>query len=197
MFQLMEESMKTLTKNWWLFILRGVLAIIFGILVVAWPIAAIFTLVIFFGAYALVDGVLSIIFGSTHKGRSWGNRAWLIFSGIISIAAGVIAFVWPNITAVVLLYVIVVWALVIGIAQVVFAFVMPTNVGNRVLLGLGGVFSVIFGIFLVARPGLGAMAVIWIIGSFAVMIGIYHIGYGISLKALRKEAGKTEEPAKQ
>lgn len=187
MLQLMEETMEMLARNWWLFILRGVFAILFGILIVAWPSAGILVLVILFGVYAIADGILSITFAFTHKG-SRGHRAWLIFWGIIDIVAGVVALVWPSITAVALLYVIAAWALVIGIPQFVFAFVIPTSVGNRVLLALGGIFSIIFGVFLVARPSLGALAVIWIIGIFAVMFGVYHIAFGISLKDLQTRA---------
>ena len=154
MFQQMEETTKNLTNNWWLFVLRGVLAILFGILVVAWPIGSIFLLVIFFGAYAFVDGIFSIIFAFTHKGN-WGHRAWYIFLGITGLAAGAVTLVWPNITALALLIVIIVWAFVTGIAQFVFAFVASTNIGNRLLLALGGIFSIILGVFLVARPGWG------------------------------------------
>jgi uncharacterized membrane protein HdeD (DUF308 family) len=104
---------------------------------------------------------------------------------------------WPGITAVVLLMIIATWALVAGIAQVVFAFVIHTNEGAKVLLGLGGVFSIVFGILLIARPSRGALAVIWLIGLFAIMIGIYHIGFGINLKAIKNKAtAKTEPPAK-
>ena len=187
MLQHMEETMGTLTRNWWLFILRGVFAILFGILIVAWPSAGILVLVILFGVYALADGILSITFAFTHKG-SWGHRAWLIFWGILGMVAGVVALAWPGITAVALLYVIAAWALVIGISQFVFAFVIPTSFGNRVLLALGGIFSIVFGLFLVARPSLGALAVIWIIGIFAVMYGFYHIVFGISLNDLKTKA---------
>lgn len=189
MFQLVAETMKSLTRNWWVFIVRGILATIFGILVVAWPISGIFALVILFGAYALADGILSIIFSFTHKER----RGWLIFLGITGIAAGVVTLVWPAITAVALLLVIAAWAFVAGIAQLAFAFSFHTSVGNKVLLGLGGVFSIIFGIFLVARPEEGALAVVWIIGFFAVMFGIYHILFGIALKDLESKAQVKQE----
>jgi uncharacterized membrane protein HdeD (DUF308 family) len=186
MIQLIGEAMERLTKNWWVFILRGVLAIIFGILVVAWPITSIFTLVIFFGAYAFIEGILLIIFAATYKGN-WGNRAWLILSGITGIGAGVVTLFWPSITAVALLFVIITWAFVAGIAQLAFAFVVKTNFINRLLLALGGIFSIIFGIFLVARPGLGALAVVWMIGMFTVILGIYHIVFGIGLKGLKSK----------
>jgi uncharacterized membrane protein HdeD (DUF308 family) len=179
----MEETMKTLAKNWWVFILRGVLAILFGILIVAWPALGLFTLVVLFGAYALAEGIVSIIFSFNHKER----RGWLIFLGITGIAAGVVALVWPAITAVALLAVIAAWAFVAGIAQLAFAFAFHTSIGNRILLGLGGVFSIIFGIFLVARPGEGALAVVWLIGFFAVMFGIYHIVFGAALKDMKNK----------
>lgn len=187
MIQQVEETMKTLTKNWWLFILRGVLAILFGILVVAWPSLSIYALVILFGAYALVEGI-SLIIHAFYEKRHWSIRAWLIFWGIAGIAAGVVALAWPDITAVALLLVIAVWAFATGIAQVFFAFVAATSIGNRLWLALSGVFSIIFGVFLVARPDLGALAVIWIISIFAVMSGVYLIAFGISLRDLKTEA---------
>jgi uncharacterized membrane protein HdeD (DUF308 family) len=187
MFQPIEETIKALSKNWWLFVLRGVLAIIFGILCVAWPIASIYVLVIFFGAYAFVDGIFLLMFASRHK-ESRGSRAWLIFSGIAGIAAGIVTLAWPGITAVALLVVIIVWAFVSGMAQLLFAFMAKTNIGFKLLLALGGVFSIIFGIFLVARPEQGALAVVWIIGFFAVLLGIYHIIFGVDLKHLKVEA---------
>lgn len=183
MLQLLEETMKTLTKNWWVFILRGVLAILFGILIVAWPIEGILILAILFGIYALADGIVSILFAFTHKDR----RAWLIFWGIIGIAAGIVALAWPAITAAALYFVIAAWAFLAGIAQLLFTFTARTSTGNKVLLALAGVFSIIFGIFLVALPTLGALAVLWIIGFFAVMYGIYHIIFGIGLKDLKNK----------
>lgn len=184
MLQQMEETMKTMTKNWWLFILRGVLAILFGIFVVAWPGVSVFLLVIFFGAYALVDGIFLIILAFGHR-RDRDSRAWLILWGIAGIAAGVVALAWPDITVLAALIVIAAWAFATGIAEVFFAFKAATSIGNRLLLALSGVFCLIFGIFLVARPGLGALAVIWIIGIFAVMLGIYLITFGISLRDLK------------
>jgi len=186
MFQGMEDAMRALTKNWGLFTLRGLLAIIFGILIVIWPSTSILALVIFFGAYVLVEGIFLLIISAAFKGGG-GDRAWIIFSGIVGIAAGIMTFVWPGITAVVLLYIIAIWALITGIFQLIFAFVIPINTGNRMLLGLAGAFSIILGIFLVARPGQGALTVVWIIGLFAVMFGVYQIAVGIFLKALRPE----------
>lgn len=192
MLQHMEATMKALAKDWWLFILRGVIAIIFGILVVVWPIESVFVLVIFFGAYVLVDGIFVIISAFTQK-RSWGSRFWLILWGLVGIAAGVVTFAWPGITALALLVVIAVWAFVIGIAQVVFAFAPGTSLGNRLLLALGGIISIILGIVLVARPGLGALAVVWIIGIFAIVFGMCQIAFGMKLKGLKTEA--TVKPA--
>jgi uncharacterized membrane protein HdeD (DUF308 family) len=184
----MEDTMKSLTKNWWVFIVRGILAIIFGIMIVVWPFEGIFVLVVLFGAFALADGIWSIVFSFYHKER----RGWLIFLGITGIAAGIVTLVWPSITALALYAVIAAWAFVAGITQLFFAFTFHTSVGNRILLGLGGVFSIIFGIFLVARPDMGTLAVVWLIGFFAVMFGIYHILFGIGLNDL-----KNKMPVKQ
>ena len=184
MIQQLESWVQGLSKNWWLFVLRGVLAIIFGIIVVAWPSVSVSLLVIFFGAYVFVDGIFLLVHSFTYKG-GWGHRALLIFSGIAGIAAGIITFVWPDITALALLIIIAVWAFVIGFAEIFFAFAAPVGIGNRLLLALGGVFSIIFGIFLVARPGLGVLGVIWIISIYAIMAGIYIIVFGITLKNLK------------
>jgi uncharacterized membrane protein HdeD (DUF308 family) len=104
-----------------------------------------------------------------------------------------VILVWPGISAVVLLYVIAAWAFVAGIAQLVFAFTAPIRTGNRVLLALGGVLSIIFGIFLMARPAEGALAVLWIIGFFLVMYGTYHIVFGVGLKDLKNKIQPKEE----
>jgi len=185
----MEQTMKALSKNWWLFIVRGVVAILFGILIVAWPIAGILTLAILFGIYVLADGIVSLMLASTHKDR----RGWLIFWGITGIAAGVVALAWPAITAVVLFFIVAAWAFLTGIAQLVFAFTAPIRTGNRLLLALGGVFSIVFGFFLVARPDAGALALAWLIGFFAVMFGIYHIAFGVGLKDLKNKIQATQE----
>ncbi len=188
MFRPIGETIHALTKNWWLFVLRGCLTILFGVLIIAWPLESVLALAILFGIYALADGILSVILAFAHRGDSGGRRAWLILWGIVGIGAGIVVLAWPAITALALLYVIAFWAFIAGIVQLAFAFLAKTSTGNRVWLALGGVFSLIFGGVIAARPDVGALAVVWIIATFALMAGVFLIAFGLNLRDLKKDA---------
>ncbi len=133
--------LQTLAEYWWAFLLRGILAVLFGIAAFVRPGPALLLLVIFFGAYALVEGIISIIaaFGS----KRWGLH---LFHGIISVAAGLVTFFWPDITAVALIMVIGIWAMFGGVAEVVAAIQLRKVIENEWLLGISGVFLIGVGI---------------------------------------------------
>jgi uncharacterized membrane protein HdeD (DUF308 family) len=173
-----------LTRHWWAVALRGALAVAFGVVAWIWPDITLHALVLLFGFYALVDGLLALaallLGGSLVRER----RGWLIVEGIAGIAAGVIAFVWPGITALVLLYLIAVWAIATGILEIAVAVWLRRELRGEWLLALGGVVSVVFGVFLIVRPGEGAIAVIWAIGVFAIVFGVALIGLGLRLRRI-------------
>jgi uncharacterized membrane protein HdeD (DUF308 family) len=176
----------TLARNWWLLALRGLCAIAFGILAFIWPGITLGALVFLYGAFALVDGVLSI-FAAIFKGQGSGTPWWaLVLVGLLSIAAGVVAFAWPGITALILLYLIAAWAIVSGIFEIIAAIKLRKEIDNEWWLALTGVLSVIFGLMLMARPGAGAIAVIWLIGTYAIIFGIFHLALAFKLRGFRE-----------
>jgi uncharacterized membrane protein HdeD (DUF308 family) len=171
-----------LAKNWWLLLLRGIAAIIFGILAFAWPGITLLSLVILYGAYALVDGVLSIAAAIGGGGGAATPRWWLIVVGLLGIAAGLLTFFWPQITALVLLMFIGAWALIHGVFEIIGAIRLRKEIDNEWMLILSGALSVIFGAAMLIMPGAGALALIWVIGAYSIIFGILFIGFAFRLK---------------
>lgn len=171
------------TRNWWLIALRGAAAIIFGILALIWPGPALLTLVFLFGIYALLDGIFSI--GATISGHTGGRPRWLVLlEGLAGIIAGILTFVWPGLTALVLLYVIALWALVTGVLEIVAAIELRRELKSEWVLVLSGIASIIFGILLLLFPGAGALALIWLIGIYAIVFGLLLLGLAFRLRAV-------------
>src|SRR5437899_4682376 len=161
----------TLRRNWWLLALRGLAAVLFGVLAFVWPGATLITLVWLFGAFALVNGILSLVLAAkTPKG--YPKVGSLIFGGLLGILAGLLAFVMPGITALGLLILIAAWAIVTGIMELVAAVKLRKIINNEWLLVLAGIASVVFGVILLFQPAAGALALIWLIGAWAFVFGI-------------------------
>jgi uncharacterized membrane protein HdeD (DUF308 family) len=176
----------TLARNWWVLALRGLCAVIFGILAFIWPGITLGALVLLYGAFALIDGVLSIgaaIFKGEGGGRPWWE---LVLVGLLGIAAGVLTFAWPGITALVLLYLIAAWAIVSGIFEIIAAIKLRKEIEGEWWLALTGILSVIFGLMLVAQPGAGAIAVVWLIGLYALIFGIFLLALAFKLKGFKE-----------
>ncbi|MGE5413388.1 MAG: HdeD family acid-resistance protein [Syntrophomonadaceae bacterium] len=167
---------RTLAQHWWVLLLRGLLAILFGVLTFARPGITIVVLVLFWGAYALVDGIFEVVAGVRAK---WGS---LILLGILGIVAGVVTFAWPGITAIVLLYIIAFWAIVAGVMQIVAAIRLRREIEGEWLWILSGLCTVILGAWLIARPGAGAVSLVWLIASFAIAWGILLVILSFRLK---------------
>jgi uncharacterized membrane protein HdeD (DUF308 family) len=169
-----------LAKNWWMLLLRGVAAIIFGLLALAWPGMTLLTLILFYGAFVLVDGVLAIVAAIT--GGTIAPRWWLAIVGLLGIAAGLLTFLMPGLTAIVLLYLIAGWAIATGAFQIVGAIRLRKEIDNEWYLILCGVVSVLFGVAMFMAPGAGALALIWVIGIYAIIIGALLVGLSFRLK---------------
>ena len=161
----------TFRLNWWLLALRGLVAVLFGVLAFMWPGATLITLVWLFGAFALVNGVLSLVLAAkTPKG--YPKVGSLILGGLIGILAGLLAFVMPGITALGLLILIAAWAIATGVMELVAAVRLRKIINNEWLLVLAGIASVVFGILLLFQPAAGALVLIWWIGAWALLSGI-------------------------
>lgn len=169
--------LSSLTRNWWLVALRGTLAVIFGVVAFAWPGVTFEVLVLLFGAYAFVDGVLVLSFGLMAAGE--GEQWWpLVLSGILGIGLGVVTFARPETMALALVYVAGFWAIVTGLLEIVAAVRLRDIISGEWLMGLSGVLSIIFGALVVAQPNSGALALVYLFGFYAILAGISQMALG-------------------
>jgi uncharacterized membrane protein HdeD (DUF308 family) len=178
---IIENDMKQLTRNWWALVLRGVFSVLFGLVIIAWPGIALQTLVLFFGAYMLVDGIFAIVSAVSHR---LANRHWwfTLLEGLLGIIAGILTFVYPGITALTLLYIIAVWAILTGVLELMAAIRLREQIDNEWFLALAGIVSLLFGALIIARPGAGVLAVLGIIAGYAIVFGVLLIVLGLRLR---------------
>jgi uncharacterized membrane protein HdeD (DUF308 family) len=170
-----------LSRYWWTFILRGVLAILFGIIAFVSPPTTIAVLVLLFGAWALVDGVFDI--AAAVQDRSRNRSFWLaVFEGAVSIIVGAIALVFPGLAAASLLLLISAWSIITGVAEVVLAIRLREQLTGEFWLAVAGILSILFGVLLFLFPTSGAITIVWIIGAFAIAFGISMIALGWRLR---------------
>ena len=159
---------------WWIMGIRGLLAVLFGLAAIVLPGLTLLVLVLLFGAYALVDGVIAVIV-SLQERQIFAQWWVLLIEGLVGIAAGVLTFFWPAITALVLLYVIAFWAIVTGIFEIVAAFWGRLHFAYEWTLALAGILSVVLGVLLIIRPGAGLLSLVWLIGVYALAFGVLLI----------------------
>jgi uncharacterized membrane protein HdeD (DUF308 family) len=173
-----------LAGNWWALLLRGVAAVLFGLAALFWPGITLFVLVVFFGAYAMVDGVFALVAGI----RGSGGRRWLLLAeGVLSVLAGLIALFWPGITALALLYVIAFWAIFTGSLKIVMAVSLRREIDNEWLMASSGALSVLFGLILAVLPGVGLLSLVWLIGIYALVFGIALMVLAFRVRGYRQE----------
>lgn len=176
-----------LVREWWVFLVRGLSAILFGLLALFWPGPTLVALVFMVGAYFLVDGVAMLVALMAGDERARRN-AWAVgLMGLLSIVAGVVAFFWPNATALSLLYVVAFWAIATGVVQMISAIALRREIEGEFWMGLGGLLSVSFGAYLIALPGAGLLSLVWLVGFWAVAFGFSSIGLAFRLRGLRSE----------
>ena len=175
---------QVLARNWWLFFLRGLAAVIFGVVSFAWPGLSLVTLILFFGAYALVDGTFALVAAIVGRGNA-GVRWWLVVVGLLGIGVGIATFLVPVLTALMLLYLIAGWVIATGVLQIVGAIELREVIDDEWWLILDGAFSVLFGILLFVMPGAGALALIWLIALFAIAYGILMVGFAFKVKRFK------------
>jgi uncharacterized membrane protein HdeD (DUF308 family) len=177
---------KALSSSWWWLVVRGIAAIAFGILAIAWPGVTLLLLLALFAAYAIVTGGVAIIGALQNRDdRGW----WLVLLlGIISVAAGVIAIFYPGITALALIIVIGVNAIFSGVLDIAMAIRLRKEIEGEWLLGLAGLVSILFGVFVIMLPGAGALALVWLISVYAIATGILFIILGFKLRSGKHEA---------
>jgi uncharacterized membrane protein HdeD (DUF308 family) len=178
-----------LARHWWAVGLRGLAAIIFGILTLVAPHITLVVLIYFFGAYVLVDGVIAIFLAIQGREnlRHWG---WLLVEGAVGVLIGILTFRWPGVTALLLLAFIAAWAIVTGVGEIFQAIELRKVINNEWLLILSGAASVLFGLILLIFPETGALALLVVIGIYAIIFGVLLLGLAWRLRDMQS-AGKT------
>ena len=172
----------TLARNWWALALRGFAAVLFGLLTFFLPGITLVTLVLLFGAYALVDGLFNLLAFFRVASHHWA----LLVEGVIGIIAGIVTFTWPTITAIALLYLIAFWAIFTGVFEIVAGIRLRKVIANEWLLLLMGVLSALFGLVILFAPGVGALAIVLWIGVYALMFGIVLLALAFRLRGHRR-----------
>lgn len=175
--------LELLARNWWAVALRGAIAVLFGVLMLVWPGLSLLVLVIAFGAFALVDGLFSIVAAvrAARGHESWGT---LLLVGITGILAALVTWFWPGITVLALAFVIGAWAIISGILAIVAAVELRREMHGEFWLGLSGALAVLFGVLVFANPAAGALAIAWLLGVFAILFGVSLLVLSFRVRSL-------------
>ncbi len=173
-----------LARHWWALAVRGLVAVLFGLLTCFIPDITLLSLVLLFGAYAILDGIFDLVSALRAPGHHWP----LVLEGIVGIIAGILTFMWPGITAMILLYLIAFWAIFTGVLEIAAGFRLRKVITNELLLILMGVFSLLFGFLILIFPGAGALAIAMWIGAYAFVFGIMLIALAFRLRSLHRWA---------
>jgi uncharacterized membrane protein HdeD (DUF308 family) len=189
----LKEGEQALARIWKVTALRGALAIAFAVVILIWPNIGLTALIALFGAFALVSGLATIV-GAFNLPIRGGERAWLVFEGLLGIAVGVVVFVWPGLSALGLLYAIAAWAIGIGVFEIAIAFVLPLSGGRSLLVVLGGLLSIAFGVIMFAHPGAGAVALLALVAAFALVTGVVQIAFALELRRVVVELEQRVRP---
>lgn len=182
----------SMTRNWWAIALRGVIAVLFGVLALAKPDVTLEALVVLFAFFAIVDGTFALIGGLSliGSGMAWGG---LVFGGLAGIGFGIVTFVWPGLTALTLLYLIAFWAIFTGLMEITTAVQLRKDLPHPVMLSFAGALSILFGLLLVIFPRSGALSVIWLIGIYAIIFGVAFIALGFRLRGVQHEVSSARQ----
>jgi uncharacterized membrane protein HdeD (DUF308 family) len=172
------------------FAIRGAAAVLFGLVTLVWPGLTLTALVLLFGALALVDGVSMLVAAFTSGSHDGTSKALVVLIGLAGVAAGIITFVWPGITALALLFVVAGWAFVTGVLEIVAAVRLRRELRGEWLLAVAGVLSVLFAVLLVITPGAGALVITWLIGWYAIFAGVVRLALAWRLRQLDPRTGR-------
>jgi len=175
---------EALKRNWWVLVIRGICGIVFGVVAFVYPGLALATLVILFGAWVLIDGVFRIV-GATAGRASDPDWGFHLIIGLLGVVVGFLTFRAPGITALILVIYIGAWALMIGAVEIALAIKLRRELKGECFLVLMGLASIIFAVLLLWNPGPGALALLWLIASYAIVLGVLAIFFGFRLRSLR------------
>ncbi len=168
-------------KYWWSFLFRGVLATVFGIIAIFLPGITLQVMAVLLGAFLVIDGLTSFLVSVRGRGKGLHGGA-LLLEGLAGIIVGVLTFVWPGLTVLALVLIVAFWAMVTGVLEIIAAVALRNEIKGEWLLGLSGIISILFSVILFVHPGVGAVAIIWMIGVYAIVFGIAMILLGFRLR---------------
>ena len=179
--------LQALASAWWVFLLRGIVSVLLGVAIWFQPVASVAVLVVFFGAWMLVDGIFTSVGSIVRRNENpeWG---WMLVSGIMSLVIGVLTLRAPGLTVVVLVMFVSVWAMMLGISQIALGWRIRKELSNEWTLYLSGAVALLFGIMVMWDPAAGAVSVLWMIAFFALLFGIALIVLSFRLKGLARKA---------
>jgi uncharacterized membrane protein HdeD (DUF308 family) len=175
------SMLSTLSENWWALALRGLLAVLFGLAAFLLPLDTLEAVGRLFGAYAILEGVLVILIGI----RGTRKRGALFVEGASGIVAGLAALVWPSITALVLLYVVAIWAILSGVAEIIAAVALRREIEGEWALFLAGILSVALGLAIAVLPGVGLLSLVWLVGLYALAVGVALIALAFRVRGMQ------------
>jgi len=181
---------RAISKYWWVFTLRGVIAIIFGLAALLWPALTLGVMVLLFGLFALFEGGLTILisFGKGDEKGGWTllieGLAGILVCVIVLLGTSIGSMLWPKVAAVMLVFYIAGWAILAGLFKIITAFRIRKEVKGEWILGLSGLISILVGLILIFRPAAGVLAVAWLIGIFAIILGIFQLLLGLKFRGM-------------
>lgn len=182
-----------LVDKWWVLVVRGVFGVLAGILAFAMPGAAILSIVLVWGIFAEIDGIGALILGLSGRQSAGRSRVPLVVAGIVGIVAGLVTWLWPALTAAVLIWIVAAWAIARGIFQVFAAIELRREIEGEWLMVVSGVLSIIFGLVILYQPIVGLLTVAYLVGLFACSVGLLEIGLGLRARQYRTN---TPQPAR-
>jgi len=172
-----------------MFLFRGIVAVLFGIVALVWPKMTLSALVFVFGLFAVISGITAVV--AALRDTDFPGWGFVLFEGILAILAGAIALVWPGITALAFIYLLAAWAILTGVLALIAPLAYPMSGGRGLLSVLSGLLSIIFGILIAAQPSPGLLAVVWLIGVYAIVVGVMYIGVYFQSRSLASSLART------
>ncbi len=180
------------SRDWWVYAVRGIAAILFGIMALVWPAPTLAVLVLLFGAYAFVDGAALLVALARGDVLARAHKWTTGIMGVLGIAVSIATLMWPGITALTLLYLVAFWAITMGILQIVAAIEFRREIDGEVFVVLGGILSIVFGGLLVAFPGTGLLSLVWLVGFYAELFGFSSLGIAYRLHGINNDLNKAK-----
>lgn len=192
----MESVLRAASENWWQYLVRGVLAVIFGIIALVWPSITLAILIVVFGLFVLLSSIVTGVgaIARAGTGQLWG---WQLTAGVLGIVAGLIILRWPGVTAVVLLFLIALWLISTGLIEIVAAVADHQEVPHAWLLAIGGIVSVLFGVAMFVWPNIGLLTVVYLVGIYAIVDGIVLCVVAFRVRSLHQQLVRRMPPAAQ